>query len=361
MHLHQLKWLVVLITLSTLCQVTDAAADQSGPSWTALMMSGKRLHDPSYFLKAVAVAEQSGEDDPRVHMALEVAAFEHRVPAPRIAESLFKKDIRVLERLDVDFPEIARDCFELSKLLNGQGRYAESQAFLTRALAIRDKWQDYSSNEPYTAEIIAALFMAYEGQGKTALANECYAKMLTAVNQLRSEVTRARCLDALQEEFAHYVSVNPRLTPDQAKHFLIIARDLCKQSTLHYHTVSDRAKQLTCSGLIELDLREQDKAWQFFRQSLDLAETDLAENPETASSDYACLAAILFNRNRLDEIDRLQRRWLSQWARISGITSERYARVLSEFTGFWTNNARPDLAVKLRREVGAPKQSPGTH
>src|SRR5262249_10315385 len=139
MHVHQLKWLVALIALAW---IAEAAADPKPDTWTGLMMTGKRLNDRRYYLKALSFAQKFGEDDPRFHMSLQVAAFQHRIMAPKLSEALFKKDITVLERIDVDFPAITQDLYELSRIFNQEGRYVEAEAQLKRALAIRNKWQD---------------------------------------------------------------------------------------------------------------------------------------------------------------------------------------------------------------------------
>jgi hypothetical protein len=357
MHLHQLKWLLVLITLSTLWRITEAAADQNTPTWTALMMAGKRLHNPSYFLKAVALAEQSGADDARIHLSLEAAAFEHRIRAPKLSEALFKRDIAILEKLDVDFPAITCDLYELSRILNQAGRYAESEKLLKRALSIRNKWHDLLSNEPFTAEIIGSLYIAYDGQGKNAQANETYAQMLESVAQLRTEVVRARCLDALRDLFTFYVRGCSLLSRERAEKFLTLGLDLANQAILHFKKPSDRAREMRYAGGLLLDLHEDIKAEQLVRQSLHLADSDPDSMSESGSQDLTLLSAILLKENRLSEVERLQRSYLALWSRLNGISSPEYAHAFTECKYFWINHGHQDLAEKLIRDAAHPKAS----
>ena len=133
--------LIILIGI-VLNGVANAASAPN--SWTSLMIQGKHMHNPAYYIAAANVAERFGPHDPRLHIALHNAALQSEASHASLSliESLFRKDIACLELLDTDFPDIVSDCFQLSRVYMLEQRYAQSEPLLLRALAIRKKWQD---------------------------------------------------------------------------------------------------------------------------------------------------------------------------------------------------------------------------
>src|SRR6516165_525056 len=105
----QVRWLGLSIFLFAGMLLCPAIAADTPLYWTKLMLEGKHLvRGGVSYLDAVTVAEKFGEEDPRLHLSLHAAAVDCVSPLHdyKKAESFFKRDIALLEKIDVDFPDL---------------------------------------------------------------------------------------------------------------------------------------------------------------------------------------------------------------------------------------------------------------
>src|SRR5262249_3575628 len=151
---------------------------------------------------------------------------------PQLVESLFKRDIAFLEKLDPCFPDIASDCYELSRLYIRQNRYAQSEVLLQRAVSIRQRWQDLQSDSPFNPVIFAALYIDYIFLGKTDLAVKARKQMFEHLQRLNTKSARAKCMSSLQRLFQEYVWEHKNLPPQQTKQYLLMAQAFSEQAAL---------------------------------------------------------------------------------------------------------------------------------
>src|SRR5271167_3695233 len=101
----RLGWHSLLVCLFIISFVNPVQADSDAQRWNKLMLYNSYV--PTH-IEAVHLAEKFGEDDPRLHLALHgagVALSWNNKDLP-LAESFFKRDIAILEKLDVNFPAI---------------------------------------------------------------------------------------------------------------------------------------------------------------------------------------------------------------------------------------------------------------
>jgi tetratricopeptide (TPR) repeat protein len=314
------------------------------------MIAGDDGHNPSAFLAAAKSVERFGADDPRLHIALRNAARSYHYSNPALAESVAKRDILNLEKIDTDFPDIVYDCYELAGIYTRAQRYAESDAMIQRALNNRRKWRDLSSNDPYNAVLYANLYVNACLQGKNDQANAARSQMITAIQELHNEVRRANCLTRLQDFFYHigYFCQEHRLP--QARQFLEKALDCSTQAASYYQKDGPLlfyTGQLFSSGEIANILGDTDKAEQFLRTSLAATHDHMSFLKRNAWSDVYLLCQIMCSKRRYQEAQQLQERYFSQLAQAAGPNDPFYKRVLEQSAGFWQRQGRVDLAKSL--------------
>jgi len=296
------------------------------------MVTGERTHKASYFLAAARLAEKYGRDDPRLHIALHNAAFKSLGPNPALAESLLKRDISNLERLDVNFPGIVRDCYELGTLYEGQRRYAEAEPLLLRAIAIHKKWQDIQSDDPFNAEILVALYFMYYVQGRYDEAKQVHAQMIDAVQHLHAGLTRFRCLSAVRQHLSGYVQYGQGLRPEQKQHFLEMAFEFSREALSYFHSGRECADELQDSAILAFALGDPKKAERLARQSLDMAATDPDCMPQPGLRAAVFLCQILSEQQRYKETKEVQNRCLAKLAQLFGTQSADYKSALNLFS-----------------------------
>ena len=313
-----LLWMVVLAR----------GAQASTELWAKLMVDAQRNHrSASGFLNAMRVAEQYGEHDARLHIAMTNAGDAVKSENPALAESLFKRDISELETIDRDFPEIPCDCFQLASLYLRQRRFSEAEAQLRRAIAVRNKWRDVSSNNPFNAQLFASLYLAYYSQGDTEAAKSAYDQMLNAIQQLRLERRRTECLGVIRSLIYNYACNQQGLSQLQVRHLNEIAwafateEEAGRKKIGNLHLIAD---QLYWSAEIALALGDLKKAESMARQSLDLVRNklDTAKEFSTLKNDTAVLSQILCKQARYREAKELQEQLLSVLVRDYGPASK---------------------------------------
>lgn len=338
--------------------LSQASADASTEAWARLLIIGKRNHsDPTKCLEAMRIAEEFGEHDARLHIATISAACSLRSKNPALAESLFKRAIADLETIDSDFPEIPCYCFELAKLYTSQGRYAESEDQLRRAIAIRDRWRDLSSNNPFNAELCVLLYVDYCCQGDTRAAGDAYDRMINFVQQLRSSKRRTECLGMIRYTLFTYSQNQKDLSQAQIKRLNEIALSFASEEasslrgTGSYHYL---ANQLYQTAAIYRALGDTKNSERLARQSLELVKTEL--NPEKELDvlrlDVLLLSEIACSQRRFKMAKDFQAWFLSVEAQTYGQRSEIYAKQLRDWAAFWKSAGHPEYAKSWKLVEG---------
>jgi hypothetical protein len=343
--------LVMSIASKALCEPTQ-------PSWIHLMhVHDGRAHVSSRgrsFLSAVDLAEKFGEDDARLHIALYNAARVYTVSNPPLAERLFKRDVAFLEKIDGDFPDIVSDCYELANIYALQGRYAECEAMLARALAIRDKWKDMESDNPFNAELYSSLYIVSYLQRKKSQADDAYAQMQRALSVWHITKLRGTCLRLVGGNFHNYANDCKHLTVEEQNHFLRISLALSKESAACYKKIGndyDYAAQLLEIAAIDLGLSRLADAEQITKQTLSFAESHFDSLGHLAFDALDYLGMAIGPKHRYNELQELQDKYLSQVASAYGRESEYYAGELYRCAAIWDDAKRPHLADSQREQA----------
>jgi tetratricopeptide (TPR) repeat protein len=337
---------------------SKALSEPSQPSWVRLMHvhDGRGLSSSrgQSFLSAVDLAEKFGEDDPRLHLALYNAAMAYAVSDPMLAERLFKRDLAVLEKIDGDFPNIVSDCYELANIYAMQRRYAECEAMLARALAIREKWKDLQSDDPFNAELYSSLYMVSYLQGKNSQADDAYAQLQKALNIWHFDKLRGTCLRKVGGNFHNYVNRCKYLTVEEQNHLLRISLALTNESAACYKKIGfdcDYVLQLLDIAAIDLGLSRFADAEQVTKQALSYAENHFDSLGHFAFDALDLLAMAICPKHRYNELQDLQDKYLSQVASAYGRESKRYAHELYRCATIWDDAKRPDLADSQRKQA----------
>jgi tetratricopeptide (TPR) repeat protein len=316
------------------------------------MLAAYDTNDPRYYLAAMRLAEKYGDNDPRLHIARLNAGIHYRWSNPPLAESILQKDIIELKNLDPDFPDLVYDYYELARAYQWQGRYIEAEPPLLRALAIREKWQDVSSDDPSTAEILVCLYFIYQQRGDRAKAADTEAKMLDSLQAIRNELTRAHILSNVEFLVSSQANGGKMLNLPQRKELLGIARELSDRAVFFfrkYNALYDLAGQLNTSAAFARYFNERKKAEAYAQESLSLCYSDFENMRDVPIGATNQLCGIICEDGRYKEAQQLQERYLSTVAQINGTRSPKYARGLNEFAAFWEREKRPDLAKPLRQ------------
>jgi hypothetical protein len=330
-----------------------ACASTDGWSWTRLMLLGDQGHRPSYFLKAIEVAEHFGENDPRLHIARQNAAAGYVNDNPRLAEPILREDMLDLEKLDMDFPELVYDCFQLAKVCELQGKHEEAKALLNRALAIRGKWKEISSDDPFNAQLFASLYLIYYSLGQGAEAAKARCQMDRAVLLMRNEITRAHCLSAVSYQIKQYATSNHTLSRQRFEQLLKTAIGLSMQAADYFQKngkTFNYAYELHLISDMYWSMGDSNSAENMTRQSLAIALNDFPNMSDLPLTDADCLSNILYSKNRLQEAQQVQERFLSQLqlAQQRGSVHRGNLGALRCFVAFWTRNGHPEIVEKLQ-------------
>lgn len=354
MHSKRTICLVILVGLTFHMPFVPISAATSEPSWTKLMLSAYDTNDPRYYLAAVLLAEKYGENDPRLHIALFNAAVKYRWSNPKLAESLLKRDIADLVKLDPDFPDLVYQYFELARVYEWEARYDEAEPPLLRALAIREKWQDVSSDDPSTAEILACLYFVYQQKRETAKAAATEARMLNSLQSIRNELTRAYILGSVEFLFSSQGHSGKNLDAEQRRELIGKARDLSDRAVFYFRkhkVVYNLAGQLSTSAGFALECDDLKTAESYARESLRLSFANFEQMADVPWSGTHVLCSIVCKKGHYNEAEQLQEGYLSALARTSGSRSPKYARVLTEIAYFWEVEKQPKLAAKWKERA----------
>jgi tetratricopeptide (TPR) repeat protein len=301
------------------------------------------------YLAAIRIAEKSGENNPRLHLALHDAAFQYawRNRDLKRAEDFFKRDIVLLEKISTTFPDIVSDCYELADIYEWQGRYKEAEPLLLRAVAIRKKWEDLQSNDPFNAEIYTSLYILYYVQGNDSKAAEAKSQILTSLAQWHTDKTRAECLFKVDNDLYKYATRCKDLDPAKKKHLLEMALGFADQSVACERRCDGEwmGEVATINGAgIYMALGRFAEAERILRHALSFSEENLNDRKPYAFAALAQLATILCSQHRLNEVEQLQDDYLSKIAKQFGAKSETYIAAVSGCGESWNNEKYPERA-----------------
>ncbi|PWT96217.1 MAG: hypothetical protein C5B53_10055, partial [Candidatus Melainabacteria bacterium] len=345
----QLGWLKIPAILLVILPFGWAGAEETQASWSRLMMEGEHKDNLNKYLAAIKIAEKSGENNPRLHIALHNAGVlcAWRYKNLDRAEELFKRDIAVLEKISVDFPDIVSDCYELANIYEWQGRYKEAEALLLRAVALRKKWEDLQSNDPFNAELYASLYTIYYVQGNEAKANEWKSQMLKSLALWHSDRTRGECLFKIDNNLYKYATRCKKIDPAKRKHLLEMALGFSMQSATCnrrcYGEWSGEVADIDVAGIL-MALGRLAESERILRRALSMAEEDLPGKKGYAFPTLARLATILCSQHRLNEVEQLQDDYLAKIANRFGKTSDTYIGEVSGCGEIWGNEKYPERA-----------------
>ena len=163
MRLGTTRWLLAEVLCLTF-GLALASAQQT--AWENYLEAGQKAYEQGdypearkMFSAALEEADKSGPDDPRVAISL--------------AWLTVLKDIQIL---GPEHPATATSLNDLATLYYGQGRYAQVEPLLQRALAIREK--TLGPEHPNLATGLNNLALLYDEQGKYAQAVPLYQRAL---------------------------------------------------------------------------------------------------------------------------------------------------------------------------------------
>jgi tetratricopeptide (TPR) repeat protein len=347
------RWYRLPVCLFFFAILNPAQAESDARRWNTLMLHNDSV---SSHIEAVRVAEKFGEDDPRLHIALHGAGVtlswrNNNLP---LAESFFKRDIAILEKLDINFPAIASDCYEWANVCEAQGKYKEAEPLLLRALAIREAWKDVQADDPYNAELYCSLYVAHYMQGQIELAADAQARMLKALELWHTDKIRALCLFKLDNNILRFILRAKDLPPEKKRHLLEMTLGFAKESSLYYKKgAREYDYVLSLQGIADIYrlLGNLSEAEQLERKSLLLAENKLDSMHKTAFFALAKLAHILMAQNRSGEVEQMVDEYLSKAARLFGGETIDYAEEVKMCAEIYGNESRPDLEEKRRKQA----------
>ncbi|PWT96078.1 MAG: hypothetical protein C5B53_10365 [Candidatus Melainabacteria bacterium] len=350
------KRLKLIVTFfAGMLQLPVLAESAPPPYWTRLMLAGKHAKQGNWYEQAVNVAEKFGEEDPRLHLALHAAAVESALHGGRNrqAEMFFKRDIALLENIGPDFPDLVSDFFELAQIYEAERRYLESERLLVRALAIRRKWEDVQSDDPFNAAILGELCIVYNDLGQTSKSSEMHAQMVEDCKQLRTSQSRATCFQTLSNLFHNYVCNHKELPKQQKRRFLQMALEFSKLALIDAKHAVDIGNELRKAGAICWALGDLKQSEQFFREGMDLGLDQLETIPDVASWNLIAFDDFLFAQHREREVEQLQARYLQAVAKTFGNASRAYGNALGCCADIWWTHKFFDRGQQLRLQSNA--------
>lgn len=343
--------LIVLFTLFLVVPPAARSATADEMEWERLMTLGRYNHHPECFLRAVTIARRLGKADFRLHVALHNAGVECARSDRVLAESLFREDIALLEAIDVDFPELTCELYELALIYDLEGRVAEAEQLLVRALKIRQKWQDSASDHPYNAKLYALLHASYYRQHKYEKAAEALANMTASTQKMRTAILQYECLDSIAELFRNHASaISKRGSREETFHFLRLSLDTCEKLE-----AVNRPKRTTVSivdalnrrGDIHLALGEYSKAEVLVRKALQFSLAENEPDLYRAGLETNLLSSTLIMQGKVGDVEHLQNLQLLRLAKYRGEKSPEYVTTLSDYAKIWREFHRPDLEAKF--------------
>lgn len=348
--IHQLA-LALLSALFLLAPPSAWSVTADEREWERIMTLGRYSHRPECFLRAVAIARQFGKSDFRLHIALHNAGVECARSDRALAESLLREDIALLEAIDLDFPELTCELYELARIYDLEGRFVEAEPLLLRALKIRQKWQDSASDHPYNAKLYALLHASYYSQHKFEKAAEALASMTASAQKMRTATLQYECLDSIAELFRNHASaLDKRGTRQEKLYFLRLSLHACEKLEAvnrPRRTTDSIVDALNRRGDIHLALGEHLKAEPLVRKALKYSLEENEPDLFRAGLETNLLSSILMVQGKVGEVEHLQKLQLLRLAKYRGEKSAAYITALSDFAEIWRNFHRSDLEAKL--------------
>jgi tetratricopeptide (TPR) repeat protein len=350
-------WLMFAPLCLAFAALPQARADSDARAWNELML---RRGYSTNRVAAVHVAERFGEDDPRLHIALHNAgvSLSWLNKQLALAESYFKRDIVLMEKIGPNFPSIVSDCYELANIYEQEGRYKEAEALLLRGLSIRNSWKDLHSDDPYNAELYCSLHIAYYVQGETGKANDAQAQMFKAVDIWHTDKNRNLCLFKVGNDLYKFVTRSKGLTPQQSKHLLEMSRGFtqgCVSLDLKTGNEFDRSLALQYLSDIEKALGALSDAESHSREALNLAQAKFKDEHMhyAAFCALAQLSHILVEQHRYKEMDKLVDQYLDNSAKAFGAASQECVTDINNCAEIYGNESLPEQADKRRKKAAA--------
>lgn len=172
---------VVLVVMTC----TTACSEDKG--WSDLHKESVRLfvrHDLDGAMemekRAMAVAEKTSPNDPRIIKSLRVLATISRLKG-RTEEAipLYKRAIAISDMQEEDSPDIEISVRDLASAYIGLGRFAEAEPLLKRLILISEK--KYGKMHPAVAKELKNLAMLYKSMGRDKDSRD-YAERAAAIS-----------------------------------------------------------------------------------------------------------------------------------------------------------------------------------
>ncbi len=169
MRRYKLHWLSIVILLFSF----SLASTAEGETWMTYARAGdKAYRQGNYvkaekeFLAAIKKAEEFGPQDPRLSKTLNNLAHVYRLQGKNAeAEPLLKRALSIREKvLGPEHARVATTLSNLASLYQAQGKHAEAEPIFKRVLTIRVKV--LGPKHPKVALSLDNLALFYHAQGK---------------------------------------------------------------------------------------------------------------------------------------------------------------------------------------------------
>ena len=180
------------LLLGILCLASFAVAQET--AWERYMKAGMEAYEQGKYaeaekqlLTALKEAEEFGEQDRRVAQSLGGLGVVYRAQGRYAeAEPLLWKALAIAKKtFPPEHPEVAGSLDNLAALYNAQGKYAEAEPLLRRVLAIDEKEAEKFGEDLRLAMSLNALGIVYHAQGKDAEAEPLLRRALAVAEKER--------------------------------------------------------------------------------------------------------------------------------------------------------------------------------
>ena len=161
-----------------------------GATWSVYQVNGRRAYLQADFAEAavqyeaaVKEAEGFGPQDRRLATSLNNLVGVHSAEGKYAdAEPLLERALAINEKaLGAGHPRVAQTLNNLALLYEAQGKYADTESLLERALAISEN--ALGAGHPRVAKRLTSLALIYQAQGKHAEAEPLFKRALSIVGK----------------------------------------------------------------------------------------------------------------------------------------------------------------------------------
>lgn len=294
------KSYVAALCAALLCQIHSVHAVDSAQSWQNLSIAAEKASRAAkldeaeqLFSKALAVAEDFGESDPRFSQSL--GALAHvcilRGEFDR-AEGLCRRELSILNRLGVNYSDSGQVLGRLGKIKYHQENYPEAEKYLDQALVMQRKTPGlFSARE--LIEVRYELACACQKQQEFAKAQPLFEEAV----QLKRSVVRDdkwELREAILTMAGNLMVLGKKLQADECLKEL-----LAKEQ---YNDKREAAKCYTSMANLYFNYKDYAKAERLYRDAVAIREKYVQDG--TASSlDVACLVDCLTRLSNLYRVE----------------------------------------------------------